>query len=165
MVRVDLVRGNIERLLSDADAAFRQNDPAAGRLLINAVLALDPGNEDARRILEAVSLSVDRRRYARRTAGRMPSPLPVPGPSREYCETVLRREVKGFMAHTPTVWLEAYSVGRDGRRLVYSSGSWKAGRNAAGRYDVELDALIDMMVNNGWRLLPFDPEDMPRFQR
>src|SRR5215216_1076750 len=165
MVVTSRVQYHVDRLLADADAAAREGDFPAARLLINAVLALDPGNEVALRYLEPASGRILRRRYTRHSAGHAGEPLPTPGPIRENCEVMLRRELTGFMSKTQVVWLEAYSIGREGRKLVYTSSAWKVGRDAGVRYEAEVDQLISALVKEGWRLLPGDLEDMPRFQR
>jgi len=165
MVVTSRVQYHVDRLLADADAAFREADFPQARLLINAVLALDPGNTEALRYLEPASGRIVRRRYARHSGGKSGEPLPTPGVIRENCETMLRRELTGFMSRTQVVWLEAYSVGREGRRLVYSSSPWKAGRNAAERYNDEVDRMVEALVKDGWHMLPCDPDDLPRFQR
>src|SRR3954469_4420831 len=165
MVVTSRVQYHVDRLLADADAALRESDFPAARLLINAVLALDPGNSEALRFLEPSSGRIVRRRYARHSGDKAGEPLPTPDTLREHCETMLRREVTGFMSKTQVVWLEAYGIGREGRRLVYTSKAWKVGRDAGERYEAEVDQLISTLVKEGWRLLPGDIEDMPRFQR
>jgi hypothetical protein len=165
MVVTSRVQYHIDRLLTDAETAFREADFPAARLLINAVLALDPGNQEALRYLEPASGRIVRRRYTRHSTGHSGEPLPTPGLIEERCETVLRRELTGFMSTTQTVWLEAYSIGRDGRKLVYTSKAWKAGKEAFYHYETQVGQLIRELVKEGWRLLPGDPEDMPRFTR
>src|SRR5262245_19986589 len=109
MVVTSRVQYHIDRLLSDVASAASDCDFPAARLLINAVLALDPGNEEALRYLEPASGRISRRRYARHTIGNEGEPLPTPGEIRDHCETILRRELTGFMGRTPMFWLEAYS--------------------------------------------------------
>jgi hypothetical protein len=165
MVVTSRVQYHVDRLLADADVAFREGDFPAARLLINAVLALDPGNTEALRYLEPSSGRIVRRQYKRHSGEKTGEPLPTPGLVRENCETMLRRDLTGFMSRTQVVWLEAYSVGREGRRLVYSSQPWKVDRHAGQRYVDAVEAMIESLIAHGWRMLPCDPDDLPRFQR
>lgn len=165
MVVTSRVQYHVDRLLADAGATFREADFPAARLLINAVLALDPGNTEALRYLEPASGRIVRRRYTRHSAGHTGEPLPTPGVIHENCETMMRRDLTGFMSRTQVVWLEAYSVGREGRKLVYSSRPWKVDRHAGRRYTDEVEAMVEALIAQGWRMLPCDPDDLPRFQR
>jgi hypothetical protein len=165
MVVTSRVQYHVDRLLADAEAAYRESDFPQARLLINAVLALDPGNMEALRYLEPASGRIVRRRYTRHSGVNTGEPLPTPDAMREHCETILRRELTGLMSKTQMVWLEAYGIGRGGRRLVYSSEAWKVDRHSSRRYADEMDLLVSTLVKDGWLLLPCDPEDLPRFQR
>jgi hypothetical protein len=165
MVVTSRVQYHVDRLLADAEAAFAESDLPQARLLINAVLALDPGNSEALRYLEPASGRILRRRYTRHSGANTGEPLPTPGTIRENCETMLRRELTGFMSRTQVVWLEAYGIGREGRKLVYSSEPWKVDRHADARYVEEVEAMVDALITEGWRMLPCDPGDLPRFQR
>jgi hypothetical protein len=49
MVVTSRVQYHVDLLLSDAASAVSEGDFPAARLLINAVLALDPGNDEALR--------------------------------------------------------------------------------------------------------------------
>ncbi len=165
MVVTSRVQYHVDRLLADADVALHESDFPAARLLINAVLALDPGNTEALRFLEPSSGRIVRRRYTRHSGDKLGEPLPTPDTLREHCETMLRRELTGFLSKTQVVWLEAYSIGRQGRRLVHSSEAWKVDKHSSRRYGEEMDLLVETLVKDGWQLLPCDPEDLPRFQR
>src|ERR1051325_9976457 len=100
MVVTSRVQYHVDRLLADADSAARESDFPTARLLINAVLALDPGNAEALRYLEPTTGRIVRRRYTRHSGGKQGEPLPTPDAIREHCETMLRRELTGFMSKT-----------------------------------------------------------------
>ena len=160
MVANGLVQGHIDRLLSDAEAALREDNPSAARLLAQAVLALEPGNRTALRYLGAAADAILHRREARQAA----PPLPAPGPIQEVCEATLRRELRGVTSSL-TLWLEAHSVSSAGRKLVYRSGEWKAGKDAHRAYEREMARLVQALVDGGWQLLACDRNGYPRFKR